>query len=129
MALIYKFSTSSLLYICVLVAISLTGYAQDESGNKPSESFMWNEVSAKQAQQDIEQGKAKLLLVGGIASVHYEGQEVFEKKYKVSYYDFACNSPEEKNIKEYNKAIFTHLDKQFGKTWRKEIRKDVIGYK
>jgi hypothetical protein len=82
-ALTYKISTSSVLYICVLVAISLTGYAQDKSGNKPNESFMWSEASAKQAQQDIEQGKAKLLLIGGIASIHYEGQEVFEKKYKV----------------------------------------------
>jgi hypothetical protein len=128
-ALTYKLSTSSILYIFVLVSISLAGYAQDKSGNKLNESFIWSEVSTNQARQDIEQGKAKLLLVGGIASIHYEGQEVFEKKYKVSYYDYGCTPPDEKYVKEYNKAIFAYLDKQYGRKWRKQVRKDVIGYK
>lgn len=86
------------------------------------------EVDALQAQQDIIQGKVRLVLIGGISPIYYEGQEVFERKYKLSYHEYGCTPPDEKCVREYNKAIFVYLDKQYGKQWRKEVRKDVIGY-
>jgi len=87
------------------------------------------EVDSLQAELDIKQGKAKLLLAGGIAPIHYRGQEVFERKFSISYYDYGCIAPSNKCIMDYNKAMFAYLDKQYGKKWRKEVRKDVIGLK
>jgi hypothetical protein len=87
------------------------------------------EVDAQQAKQDILNGKPRLLLIGGIAPIYYKGQEVFERKYKVSYNEYGCTPPDEKCVKAYNKVIFAYLDKQYGRKWRKAVRKDVIGYK
>jgi hypothetical protein len=87
------------------------------------------EVDGMQAEQDIKRGKAKLLLAGGLSPIYYFGQEAFEKKYRITYYEYGCMPPDEKCVMEYNKAIFAYLDKQYGKKWRKEVRKDVIGYK
>ncbi|WP_342644708.1 carboxypeptidase-like regulatory domain-containing protein [Mucilaginibacter sp. CSA2-8R] len=87
------------------------------------------EVDALQAQQDIQAGKAKLLLAGGYAPVYYQGQELFERKYKVSYHDYGCTPPNRKCIKEYNKTVFTYLDLKYGKQWRTQVRKDVVGFR
>jgi uncharacterized protein (UPF0212 family) len=87
------------------------------------------EVDADQALQDIMQSRVKLLLAGGIAPVYYQGQERFEKKYHIQYYDYGCTPPDIKCIISYNHTIYKYLDKQYGKRWRNEVRKDVIGYK
>ncbi|WP_299991871.1 carboxypeptidase-like regulatory domain-containing protein [uncultured Pontibacter sp.] len=78
------------------------------------------------AKGDIASGKPKLLLVGSIAPVVYKNQHVFERKYKVEYFDFGCTPPAYECIKEYNKAIFSYLDKKYGDKWRKEVRPDVM---
>lgn len=87
------------------------------------------EVDTEQALQDIMQSKVKLLLAGGIAPIYYQGQEQFEKKYHIQYYDYGCTPPNRKCIIAYNRTISKFLDKQYGKRWRNEVRKDVIGYK
>jgi hypothetical protein len=81
------------------------------------------------AQKDIAEGKPKLLLVGSIAPVYYVGQDKFEKKYKVYYYDFGCTPDYDECILAYNKKVFAYLDKKYGDKWRKEVRQDVIGFK
>jgi hypothetical protein len=87
------------------------------------------EVDASQALADIKNGKPKLLLIGGIAPVYYQGQEVFEKKFHINYYEYGCMSPETQCVIEYNKVMFKYLDQTYNKRWRKEVRKDVVGYK
>lgn len=83
---------------------------------------------AKVAYNDILIGKPRLLLQGGIAPVLYRNQPIFEQKYNVGYYDFGCiRSDAEDCIISYNKVIFSYLDSTYGKKWRKEVRKDVIG--
>ena len=58
-----------------------------------------------------------------------EYQDKFEKKYNIEYYDFGCTPPNEECVIQYNKTIFANLDKKYGRKWRKEVRKDVIGLK
>lgn len=77
------------------------------------------------AENDIANGKPKLLLVGSIVPVIYTNQHKFEKKYKVSYFDFGCTPPAYECIEEYNKKIFSYLDKKYGDKWRLEVRPDV----
>lgn len=87
------------------------------------------EVNKEVAEIDIKKNKSKLLLIGSIAPIIYSNQYKFEKKYNIEYYDFGCITPNEECVIQYNKTIFADLDKKFGKKWRKEVRKDVIGLK
>jgi len=86
-------------------------------------------INEDTAKFDIQNGKPRLLLVGGIVPGIEPGQENFEKKYGIIYYDFGCVVPGPYEcIIEYNNVIFEYLDDKFGKEWRKEVRKDVIGF-
>lgn len=83
------------------------------------------EVGGEVAKNDIRNGIPKLLLVGGIAPVIVIGQEKFEKKFSVQYYEFGCTPEEYVCIKEYNYEIFKYMDTKYGKKWRKKVRSDV----
>jgi len=86
-------------------------------------------INADTAKSDIQKGNPELLLVGRIAPVEYPRDKEFEKKYDIEYYDFGCVVPgPDECIIEYNNVIFEYLDDKFGKEWRKEVRKDVIGF-
>lgn len=87
------------------------------------------EINKDIAKRDIDKNKPRLLFSGGIAPVIYSDQDKFEKKYGVKYSDYGCVTPSYECIEQYNKEIFKYLDNKFGKSWRREIRKDVIGYK
>jgi hypothetical protein len=84
--------------------------------------------SAK-AQKDIKAGRPMLLLSGGIAPVASPNEDHFEKKYTVKYHDFGDTPQKYKCSVAYNKVVFAFLDKKFGKSWRKDVRPDVIGLK
>ena len=79
------------------------------------------------ALKDIKAGKPKLLLFSGIAPVYYVNQKNFERKYKITYYDFGCTPDLEECMLAYNRIIFAYLDKTYGNKWRKEVRQDIIG--
>ena len=79
------------------------------------------------AEKDIKRKRPRLLLVGSIAPVYYPKQDEFEKKYHIQYYDFGDSPTAEECIIQYNRMIFEYLDSKFGKTWRQEVRRDVIG--
>lgn len=78
-------------------------------------------------QHDKQHKTIFLLLQGGIAPVIYTTDEAFENKYGVYYYDFGCTAPDKKCIIRYNQRVFEYLTSTFGKGWKKQIRKDVIG--
>ncbi len=81
---------------------------------------------AKVATIDIRENQIKLLLAGGIApGASTSEDEAFEKKYDIQYFDFGCVPPADACIEEYNKVMFKYLDQKFGRTWRKEVRRDV----
>ncbi|MGO3719474.1 MAG: hypothetical protein ACTJGD_09090 [Mesonia hippocampi] len=79
------------------------------------------------ARQDIDKGTPFLLLQSGIAPVVYTTDSIFENKFRVYYYEQGCSGSDNELMKAYNIEIFKYLDEQFGKKWRKSIRKDVIG--
>ncbi|KIA88403.1 hypothetical protein OC25_26250 [Pedobacter kyungheensis] len=84
-------------------------------------------ASIKQANADIKKGKLKFLIQGGIVATRVKGQEIFEQKYGIVYYDFGCVGPSNIRIDAYNKVVGNFMDRKYGKAWRKEVRKDVRG--
>jgi hypothetical protein len=87
------------------------------------------EINGQIAELDIKKHKPRLLIFGGISPVIYKGQEKFERKYHVKYYDYGDVVPDTDCAIEYNSRIFKYLDDKYGKTWRKEVRKDIVGLK
>jgi len=107
------------VFLCLFFVIQSKG--ADAMLSDTSKSY-----SIKLAHTDISKGKIKLLIMGGFAPKHYEGEAVFEKKYKIKYYQFGCVLPESISIADYNKVVANYLDGKYGKGWRKEVRKDVV---
>jgi hypothetical protein len=85
------------------------------------------EINKDIAQQDIKKNKPRLLLSSGIVPVIYSDQVNFEKKYGVIFFDYGDITPPLECIQQYNKEIFAYLDYKFGKIWRREVSKDLIG--
>jgi len=87
-------------------------------------------INKNKAKQDWKNGEAKLYLFGGIAPIENSIKDnKFERKFKVQYIDFGCDTEIYECISEYNKYIFKNLDIKFGQKMRKLIRKDIIGFK
>jgi len=84
-------------------------------------------VNKEVAEIDISNNEPRLLIAGGIAPVFYEDQEEFEQKYHIKYEIYGCVIPARECMEQYNTRIFEYLDSKYGKKWRKEVRKDVIG--
>jgi len=81
------------------------------------------------ADQDIAKNKINLLIVGGIAPAVYPSDQTFEEKYQVTYYDYGDLAAKGECMFNYNSKVFDYLTEKYGKTWRKEVRKDVYGLK
>jgi hypothetical protein len=81
------------------------------------------------AKQDIENDSIFILLSSGISPVVYTTDSIFEVKYKVHFNDYGCSGASKGNMKNYNYVVFDFLETKYGKVWRKEIRKDAIGFK
>lgn len=79
--------------------------------------------------QDIQERKAKLYIIGGIAPINYDDQSQFEELFGIKYFVSCCDVTFEECMTKYNLTIFEELDRKFGKSWRKEVRKDVLGFK
>jgi hypothetical protein len=87
-------------------------------------------VSEELALKELAKDSARLLLVGSISPIGNSSQDFdFEKEFKIDYFDFGCTPPCEECILLYNRAIFKHLDQKYGKSWRTEVRPDIIGFK
>jgi hypothetical protein len=92
--------------------------------------FPCDYYNEEKALRDIDSGKIFLLLASGMDPVIYEGDAEFEKEFGVLYFDFSCVAGDYQDCMiEYNKTVFSHLDRKYGNSWRKKIRIDVIGFK
>lgn len=122
-----------ILTIQCLIAFGQTRVLTDDDYNYSGAiklTFVTEITEAKNlARQDIDKGTPFLLLQSGIAPVVYTTDSIFENKFRVYYYEQGCTGPDNELMKAYNIEIFKYLDEQFGKKWRKSIRKDVIGFK
>ena len=88
------------------------------------------DINDTTAKHDIIKRKIQLLLVGGIVPIRFNNQNDFEKKYGLKYVDYGDQIPASLEcLALYNKTIFEYLDNKFGKSWRFEVRPDVIGFR
>jgi hypothetical protein len=83
----------------------------------------------KIALTDIKQHHFLLYVQGGFSPVVRKDDAGFEKKYKTDITDFGCVGLDRKIVSAYNREVFLYLDKTYGTRWRKELRKDVIGFR
>lgn len=87
------------------------------------------ETAKKLANDDLKNGEIYLILHNGEAPIVYKNDEKFEKRFSAQYYEFGCVGPEQIVAEAYDSIMFKYLDLQFGREWRKKIRKDVVGFK
>jgi len=124
----YKLSFSALGYDSNDTLVTIAGKNITEFVfNIHTDCYAFPQVNKELALKDIQDGKPKLLLVGGIAPIVYTTDKHFEKKYKVYFSDYGCTPGRQECMLAYNKTIFEYLDKTYGTKWRKEVRQDVIG--
>ena len=88
---------------------------------------LYPNINENTALKDISEGKIQFLLSGGIAPVIYSSDKEFTKKYNVSFYEYGCEAISNKSLKKYNTVVAKYLDKKYGKSWRDEVRNDLIG--
>jgi hypothetical protein len=81
------------------------------------------------ADQDIKKQKIKILIVGGIAPTIYTTDKDFEEKYQIIYSDYGDLPAKDECMYNYNSKVFDYLTEKYGKSWKREIRKDVYGLK
>ena len=128
------------LLICSILLSADLSFVQDRTltdddfNNSGARQLMLVEKqNCNQADQyfkkDLERKTLFVLLQGGVAPVIYAGDKHFRNKFAVFYYDFGCISPDVECMTRYNYLVFDYLSATYGKTWRKEIRKDAIGLK
>ena len=87
------------------------------------------DINAKTARKEVRKGNPRLISIGGLAPVYVFGQQKFENKFHIKYYDFGDSGPSESCALQYNLVVFAYLDKKYGKAWRNEVREDIIGLK
>ena len=84
-------------------------------------------ITAEMAKIDIEEGKAKIYIIGGIRPKIDPNQYLFEQKYGVRYFDVGCLAFDIKGMKAYNLEVFKYLDRRFPFQWRSQVRKEAVG--
>ncbi|OYU97385.1 MAG: hypothetical protein CFE21_03585 [Bacteroidetes bacterium B1(2017)] len=90
-------------------------------------SLVATRISAERARKEIASGHAKLYLTADKSVLKQAGDDDFQTKYSIGYINLGSQCSSIKQATEYNKVVFRHLDKEYGKEWRKEARKDVLG--
>lgn len=92
--------------------------------------FINNCANAKEiAKNDIAKNKAKILLTGGVTPIFYATDNQFEERYQVAFHDYGDLAAKYECMKIYNFEIFQYLSEKYGKSWKKEIRKDTLAFK
>lgn len=118
----FKATLHLFIVLILLFLVNVNVFAQKKEAGKCEKSSLLAKI-------DIKKEKICFMLQGGIAPIYKPGQEVFEKKYKVTYLDLGCVVPTTLCIEHYNAEVAKYLDLKYGKQWRKEVRKDVLGIK
>lgn len=111
--------------LCLSFSSSSWGQITKDTLSYPAFTAHYNKDGAL---RDIKQGKICVLLPGGlIGATISQKDNAFETKYRIRFVSRGCNRFAGENEAAYNQEMFKYLDATFGKEWRDEIRKDVIG--
>lgn len=91
-----------------------------------------SEYNPEGAVRAIREGRMKILFSGGFGRMpDFENDRdlKFQNTYNIEFIFQGClHLGENEDEEGYNRMIFAHLDKQFGRQWRNEIRPDAIGF-
>ncbi|RZJ68566.1 MAG: hypothetical protein EOO45_14790 [Flavobacterium sp.] len=108
-------------FIALLVSISFISASQAQTEKRLPET---------QFRNDLETGRLKIYLLGGIAGMIKTSDRDFAVRYNFSYHDFGCVAPPDlKFYAEYNILVMHHLGKECGKDFSDNIRQEVLGWK
>ena len=112
--------------------ISLTGTLPDKAGH--NQLFFVAATDCERegvrlAETDLAKGSRFLLLQSGLVPTVYSSDRPFEQKFGVQYFDEGCSAPATECMKAYNARVFRFLQRNYAKTWWKDVRKDVVGFK
>lgn len=126
--------------IAVISVLSLLTFTS--SAQSPTSAFdsLWHEFYSTQAsiehvncgdlaKMDISNGLATIVIVDGDALELFESDEDFVKEFEVKYNHIGCLALDEQCMISYNHTVFRFLTQEYGRTWRRAIRKDAIGLK
>tara|TARA_B100000676_G_scaffold296670_1_gene337316 strand:+ start:476 stop:1096 length:621 start_codon:yes stop_codon:yes gene_type:complete len=96
---------------------------------QPKDSVVLLVKSGKQnAIEDIQNKKIFLYRQGGIVAPPLTTQDKsFQLNFNLKYIATGCTGPSKDYTVNYNKEVFKYLNKQFGNTWKSNIRKDTFG--
>ena len=72
-------------------------------------------------------GALFLVLASGEAPVLFATDSVFKREFKVQYLEEVCVAPASACLVAYNHFVFDHLQATYGNTWRRKVRKEVVG--
>lgn len=123
--------TPTTILFCILLSSFI--YSQADSSITVSETatddtLVWIGWGKERAVENIANNNLEILVPGGfIGSEVLDGDKEFEEKYNVKFIYQGCVQSAIDNQIEYNQIIFEHLDKKYGDTWRKTVRKDLVG--
>lgn len=86
-------------------------------------------TAEEQLKYDIKNQQVKLYILGGIVAHTYPGDDAFEQKYNISYYDFGCLAPTNMDFySDYNILVLKYLTTKYARDWEKDVRKDIMGW-
>jgi hypothetical protein len=115
-------------HIVTLLLFSLFCYGQNDIKIYNEHLSFGDKIEAETfAKEDIKNNNIFIYLKSGWGPMVYTTDKDFETKYNIQFNDEGCTGSEFSIY--YNFIIYTHLSKTFGKKWKKEIRKDAIGFK
>ncbi len=98
-------------------------YPEDTTGDS---------YNKKTAKRHVQNGHLLLLMPGGKPRMHRPRMPMdyeFMRKHKVLFTSQGCIRSIDDDEKGYNKVVFRHLDKKYGRNWRKHLQLEVIGLK
>ncbi len=120
---------------CITIALSLfiiVNYSFSQNETKyghVNPDKVCEKYGEQKALQDIKDKNIQLLVNAGYVKSDFPKKQEFEKKYNLKIVYIECNGPPVNCLLEYNKVIFSFLDKTYEKGWRKGVIKEVIGIK
>jgi hypothetical protein len=126
------------IFLLIFFAVGLSSFGQVDSlsdaqinlsGANRVEFADGDKEIQKLAKFDIENQTPFILLYGGNRQFVSTSDEVFEKKYKIYFYNYGCLAPSEAVEKIYNTITFKFLVSKYGKEWMNQIRSDIPGLK
>ncbi|MFD1468205.1 hypothetical protein ACFQ48_08215 [Hymenobacter caeli] len=81
------------------------------------------------ARRDVRANTLSLVLVSGEAPVIFTADSILERQFKVQYFEEGCVAPAKSCVVAYNHFVFDQLQATYGDTWRRKVRRDVVGLK